>query len=125
MDFWEAVWLIVISFAFFAYLMVLFSIIGDLFRDREASGFAKAAWVCALIVVPFLSSFVYLIVKGGDMARRSASSAAEVRERQDAYIKEVAGSATPGDQITQGQVLLSKGQITEAEFDTLKAKALA
>jgi hypothetical protein len=124
MSFWDVVWFIFISFALMAYLMVLFSIIGDLFRDREASGLVKAAWMIALIFLPFLTALVYLIVRGGGMAERSMRSAEAMRQQQDAYIREVAGKATPADQIAQAKALLEAGAISEPEFESLKAKAL-
>ena len=124
MSFWDVVWFILISFALMAYLMVLFSIIGDLFRDREASGFAKAVWMVALIFLPFLTALVYLIARGGGMAERSMRSAESMRQQQDAYIREVAGKATPADQIAQAKALLESGAISEPEFESLKAKAL-
>ena len=71
MSFWEIVWFIFISYVLFAYLMVLFTIIADVFRDPESSGFAKAMWILALIVLPFLTVFVYLITRGSEMAERS------------------------------------------------------
>jgi hypothetical protein len=127
MSFWDIVWFIIISFAFVAYLMVLFSILGDLFRDRETSGVLKAVWIMALIFVPFLTALVYLIVRGHGMAERSTRNAAALRAQQDAYIRDTAASATasPADQIVQARELLANGAISESEFDTLKAKALA
>lgn len=124
MSFWDVVWFICISFAFMAYLMVLFSIIGDLFRDRDLGGFAKAAWMVALIFLPFLSALIYLIARGGGMAERQAESVERMRKQQDAYIREVAGNATPADQIAQAKAMLDSGTITEAEYQSLKAKAL-
>jgi hypothetical protein len=79
MSFWDVVWFIFISFAFVAYLMVMFSIISDLFRDRDASGVAKAVWVVALIFLPFLTSLVYLIVRGRGMAEPAFRSSAVAR----------------------------------------------
>ena len=64
MSFWDIVWFIFISFAFVAYLMVMFSILSDLFRDRDTSGIVKAVWVVALIFLPFLTSLLYLIIRG-------------------------------------------------------------
>jgi hypothetical protein len=125
MSFWDIVWFIVISFAFVAYLMVLFSILGDLFRDRETSGFVKAVWIIALIVFPFLSAFIYVVGRGGGMARRSAEQAVTAKQETDAYIREVAGSATPTEQIAQAQQMLDSGAISRPEFDRLKQKALA
>jgi len=126
MSFWDIVWFILISFAFMAYLMVMFAIVGDLFRDQEASGFAKAAWIIALIFLPFITSVVYVIAKGKGMGERQARNAEQLRDQQDAYIKQVAGSQTsPADQIASAKALLDSGAIDQGEFDTLKAKALA
>lgn len=124
MSFWDVVWFIFISFALMAYLMVLFSIIGDLFRDPDASGFTKAAWMVGLIFLPFLTALVYLILRGGSMTERSRRSAEAMRQEQDAYIRDVAAKATPADQIAQARVLLDSGAITEPEYESLKAKAL-
>jgi hypothetical protein len=124
MSFWDVVWFIFISFAFVAYLMVMFSIISDLFRDRDVSGVAKALWVVALIFVPFLSSLVYLITRGRGMAERSFRSAAEARQQQDAYIRQVAGQTSPTDQIAQARAMLDSGVISQSEYDALKTKAL-
>jgi hypothetical protein len=124
MSFWDVVWFIFISFAFVAYLMVMFSIITDLFRDRNVSGPAKAAWVVALIFLPFLTSLVYLIARGRGMSERAFRSAAEVRQQQDAYIRQVAGQTTPTDQIAQARAMLDSGAISQSEYDTLKTKAL-
>ena len=125
MSFWDIVWFIFITWAFVAYLMVMFSIIGDIFRDRELSGWGKAAWCLALLVVPFITALVYLGVRGGDMAERSADAAERQQHQQDAYIREVAGTRTPADQIAQAQALLDAGSISQPEFDALKTKALA
>jgi hypothetical protein len=116
MSFWDVVWFIFISFAFVAYLMVLFSILGDLFRDRDASGVAKAAWVIALIFLPLLTSLVYLIVRGRGMTERSVRQAEVSRQQQDAYIREVAGRTTPSDQIAQARALLDAGTISQPEY---------
>ena len=125
MSFWDVVWFIVISFAFVAYLMVMFAIITDLFRDRETSGWAKAAWIVALIFVPLLTSLVYLIARGSGMTERSARSSEAMRQQQEAYIRDVAGkSASPTEQITQARAMLDAGVITQQEFDAIKAKAL-
>lgn len=125
MSFWDIVWFILISFAFVAYLMVMFSIITDLFRDPDASGIQKALWIVALIFLPFLTALIYLIVKGGGMAERQARSVERMREQQDAYIKQVAASASPAEQIAQAKSMLDAGSITPEEFERLKEKALA
>jgi hypothetical protein len=125
MSFWDVVWFIVIAFAFTAYLMMLFSIVGDLFRDSETSGFVKAIWLLALLFIPFLSALLYVIVRGHGMAQRTVTSRAAAQKEQEAYIKQVAASATPTDQIAQASALLDNGTISQSEFDALKAKALA
>jgi hypothetical protein len=125
MSFWDIVWFIVIAFAFMAYLMVLFHICGDLFRDDSVSGVVKAIWIVALIFLPLLTSLVYLVARGGGMAERAVRSAEDLQRQQDAYIREVASSATPADQIAQAKSMLDSGAITASEYDQLKAKALA
>jgi hypothetical protein len=124
MSFWDIVWFIIITFAFMAYLMVLFHICADLFRDQEESGFMKAVWIVALIFVPFLSALIYLIARGSGMAERSMRSAEALKQQQDAYIRDVAGKATPADQIAQAKSMLDAGAISQSEYDQLKAKAL-
>ena len=124
MSFWDIVWFIFISFVFVAYLMVMFSIISDIFRDREMSGWAKALWCVALVFFPFITALIYVIARGGDMAERSLHAAAVQRQHQDAYIREVAGSTSPTEQIAQAKGLLESGAITQAEYDHLKSKAL-
>ena len=124
MSFWDVVWFIFISFAFVAYLMVMFSILTDLFRDPDTSGWAKAVWVITLIFLPLLTSLVYLIARGRGMTERSMKSAEAMKRQQDAYIRQAAGKASPVDEIAKAQALLDSGAITQAEYDTLKAKAL-
>src|SRR3954452_7139076 len=125
MSFWDIIWFIVISFAFIAYLMVLFSILGDLFRDKETSGLAKAVWVIALIVFPFLSAFIYIVTRGRSMAERSVQEAVVNKQQTDAYIRDVAGSTSPTEQIEKAQHLLDAGTITRPEDERFKQKALA
>jgi hypothetical protein len=124
MSFWDIVWFIFISFAFVAYLMVMFSIFGDIFRDRELSGFAKAMWIVALIFLPFIAALGYLIARGSGMAERSVNAAVRHQEVQDAYIRDVAGHTTPSDQIAQARALFDAGAISQSEYDALKSKAL-
>ncbi len=125
MSFWDVVWFIVISFAFVAYLMVMFSILTDLFRDRETNGWVKAVWILCLIFLPFATALVYLIVRGRGMADRQMRDATEMKKQQDAYIRDVAAQASPADQIAQAQKMLDAGSISQPEFDRLKEKALA
>lgn len=123
-DFWDIIWWFVWAFVFIAYLFALFSIITDLFRDRELSGWWKAVWLIFLVVLPFVTALVYLIARGRGMAERSARSAAAARKAGDAYIREVAGTASPGQQIAQAKALLDDGAISAEEFAALKDHAL-
>jgi hypothetical protein len=123
MDFWDFFWLLVWSFFFVAYLMILFQVLGDLFRD-DMSGWFKALWVVALILVPFLSLLIYLVVRGRDMAERQAGSIREMRAQTDAHIREVASTGSATDQIVSAKALLDSGAITPEEFEQIKRKAL-
>ncbi|HEU4544873.1 MAG TPA: SHOCT domain-containing protein [Microlunatus sp.] len=124
MDFWDFVWLLIWSFFFVMYLMVLFQIIGDLFRDPEVGGFAKAVWIIGLIVLPLLVALIYLIARGRGMAERQSGAVRQARAETDQYIKSVA-STSPADQIASAKTLLDDGAISQTEFEQLKAKALA
>ncbi|MFD6515802.1 SHOCT domain-containing protein [Rhodococcus sp. NPDC060176] len=123
-SFWDFLWLIIISFAFIAYLILLFSIITDLFRDHKTSGWVKAIWIVFLFFIPLLTSLVYLIVRSDGMAQRSLEAAQQVKNAQDSYIREVAGKS-PAESIADAKALLDSGTISEEEFAALKAKALA
>jgi Short C-terminal domain/Phospholipase_D-nuclease N-terminal len=114
-------------FLFFAWLMCLFWIFGDIFRSKDLGGFAKTLWVLFVILIPWLGILVYLIARGKGMQERQLEQAREMQRAQTEYIKSVAGgSATnPADQIASAKGLLDSGAITQAEFDQLKAKALA
>jgi len=125
MSFWDIIWFIIVSFVFIAYLMVMFNILGDIFRDRNLSGGLKALWVIFLIFLPFVTAMVYLIARGGGMAERQAVSMARRREAQDAYIQSVAGGKSASAEIAQAKSLLDAGTIDQSEYDTLKARALA
>lgn len=124
MSFWEVFWLIVSAFVFVAYLMVLFNVVVDLFRDTELSGWWKAVWVAFLLFVPALTALVYLIARGNGMAQRSELAVRRAKADTDAYIRAVA-TTSPADQIATAKGLLDSGTITQAEFDALKARALA
>ena len=123
-NFWDVLWLIASTFIFVAYLLVLFHIVVDLFRDADLGGFAKAVWVIALIVLPVLTSLVYIVARGGGMAERQRAALRRAKSETDSYIREVAGKS-PGEQIADAKALLDAGTINQDEFARLKAKALA
>ncbi|ANJ28447.1 SHOCT domain-containing protein [Agromyces aureus] len=125
-NFWSIIWWFLWVFVFIAYLMILFSIVGDLFRDHKLSGWWKAVWIIFLIFVPFLTALVYLIARGQGMAERSQRDARQAQAAADDYIRQTAGtSASPADEIAKAKGLLDSGAITAEEFAHLKSKALA
>jgi len=121
---WDLVLVFFISFAFIAYFITLFSVVVDLFRDTSLGGFAKAIWLLFIWFVPFVTLFVYLIARGGGMAKRSSTQAQKSQEAAEQYIRSVAG-ASPADEIAKAKALLAEGTISQAEFDAIKTKALA
>ncbi|MBD3942979.1 SHOCT domain-containing protein [Microbacterium sp. NEAU-LLC] len=126
MGFWDLLAWIFWVFVFVAYLMVVFSIIGDLFRDEKLNGWLKAVWILFLIFVPFITALVYLIARGKGMQERSIAQAQALQAAQQDYIRQTAGtSASPADEVAKAKALLDAGTITQAEFDSLKAKALS
>lgn len=123
-NFWDTVWLMISTFFFVAYLIIMFQIVVDLFRDHELGGGAKVLWVIGLIFLPVLTAIVYIIARGSGMAGRQRASIQRAKEDTDAYIKGVAGRSPAAD-IAEAKALLDAGTITPAEFEKLKAKALA
>lgn len=123
-SFADLIWWFLAVFVFFAYLMVLFSIINDLFRDHQLSGWWKAVWIVVLVVFTWLGAIVYLIVRGKGMGERSAAQAQAIQRAQHDYIKNLAGTS-PSEEIAKAKSLLDAGTITQAEYEAIKAKALA
>jgi Short C-terminal domain len=117
-SFWFFIWI--------AAVVVWFRCLWDLFGDRSLSGWAKAGWAVLLIVVPWLGALIYLIVRGRSMAERQMTAVAQRQAEQDKYIQQVAGSSQgPAEQIASAKALLDSGTITQEEYESLKAKALA
>src|SRR6476620_12686827 len=114
-------------FLFFAWLMCLFWIFGDIFRSKDLGGGGKTFWALFVILIPWLGILVYLIVRGKGMQERQLEQARDMHRAQTEYIKSVAGgcSSNAADQIVSAKGLLDDGTITQAEFDRIKAKALA
>ena len=123
--FWSMLWF----FFLFIWIVILFHILTDLFRDHTLSGGMKTLWVVFLVFLPFLAVLVYVISRGKGMAERAAARQQQAQEQFEGYVRSVAttgdGTTTPADQIAQAKQLLDAGTIDQAEFDRLKAKALA
>ncbi|MES5814062.1 SHOCT domain-containing protein [Pseudoxanthomonas sp. Soil82] len=122
-NFWDTVWLILMTFVLVAYLLVLFQIIVDLFRDKNLGGFSKAIWFIGLVFLPFLTALVYIIFRGRGMSERQVAAVRDARAETDAYIRSVAGKSA-AEQIADAKALLDAGTINADEFARLKAKAL-
>ena len=113
-------------FLFAAWLMILFVIIGDLFRDHQISGWGKAAWVIFLIFVPFLAALIYLIARGDGMRERALAQQQEQQKQLDTYIRQAAGSGGGGgsaaDELTKLAQLHDQNKLSDEEFERAKAK---
>ena len=123
--FFDVFWTIVIFFVWVAWLMILFRIFADVFRRHDISGWGKAAWLVFVVVVPFLGVLVYLIANGQEMSQRDVEQSRAARAEFDDYVKSTAGSGGAAAEIDKAKQLLDSGAITQAEFDALKAKAIA
>ena len=120
--FWDMLWL----FFLFIWILLLFHVFADLFRDHETSGVAKVLWCIALIFLPFLTVLIYLLVRGRGMAERSLAAQQRAQAQFDDYVRSAAASGGgPADQISKAKELLDAGTITQADFDAIKTKALS
>lgn len=125
-SFWDFIWIVIGSFLLVAYLMMLFHIFADIFRDDTLGGWGKALWSIFIILAPFLGALIYLIARGSGMAQRSLAQAQQIQAEQAEYIRGIADVASsPADQVAQAKQLLDSGAITQQEFEAMKAKALA
>jgi hypothetical protein len=123
--FLDVLWTMVIFFAFIIWIWLLITVFSDVFRRKDIGGGMKAVWIVFVILLPYLGVLIYLIAEHQGMADRNAAQMQQVKEQQDAYIKTVAASSSPTDQIAQAKQLLDSGAISQAEFDNIKTKALA
>lgn len=119
--------LLLIAFEIFflvIWIWILFTIITDLFRDHEMSGWGKAAWVLFLVFIPFLTALIYLIARGSGMRDRTIKAQAEAKQHFDTYVREQA-HASPADELHKLNDLKEKGALSAEEFEQAKAKLLA
>lgn len=118
-------WTLLVFFFMVMYFIILFRIIIDIFRSDDLSGWAKAGWLIFLFVLTLLAALIYVIARGKGMAERDAAQYKQVEAAQADYIRSVAGSTDPTEQIKNAHDLLTSGAISQEEFDAIKAKALA
>jgi hypothetical protein len=122
-NFWDLILLMLSTFVLVAYLLILFQIFADLFRDQQLGGVFKAIWLVGLILAPPLTAIIYIIARGSGMARRQRERFERAKSETDAYIRQTAGKS-PAEQIADAKALLDAGTINQEEFGLLKAKAL-
>ena len=123
-SFGQGLLLIFEIFFFVIWIWILITILSDLFRDHELSGWWKAVWVLFLVFIPFLTALIYLIARGSGMRERALKAQAEAKQHMDAYIQQQAHSS-PADELHKLNDLKEKGAISSEEFDKAKAKLLA
>ena len=123
--FLDVLWTMILFFAWVAWIWILVMIVGDLFRRHETSGWTKALWIVVLIVLPFLGVLIYLIANSDGMARRAAEQAKANQAQFTEYVQSVASTGGPASEIEKAKALLDSGAIDQAEFEAIKAKAIA
>lgn len=123
--FGDVMWTMLVFFCWILFFWLLFGVFADLFSRHDVSGWGKAGWVILVIILPFLGIFIYLISQGKGMGERAQQRAQAQQSDVDNYVRSVAASSSPTEEIAKGKELLESGAITQAEYDQLKAKALA
>ncbi|MFA9399880.1 MAG: SHOCT domain-containing protein [Acidobacteriota bacterium] len=103
------------------WIWVVIAILMDIFRDHDMSGWAKAAWVFFLIVLPIVTALIYLIARGSSMRERTLRDQAESQKQMDQYVRETAGTS-PVDELQKLDELKKSGGISDEEYDKMKAK---
>ena len=124
-SFLDVLWWMIVFFAFIIWFWLLITVFADIFRRRDIGGGRKTLWIISLIIFPFLGIFVYLLAEHDGMAERSMKQAQSQQAAADDYIRSVAGSGGATDEIEKAKKLLDSGAISQAEFDSIKVKALA
>ena len=118
--FWTLMWF----FLWIIWIMLLFKVFADIFRSDDLGGWGKTLWVIFVIVLPFLGVFVYFIARGNKMGQRDLDYAAAQQKQFNSYVRDVASTASPADELTKLAALHSSGALTDAEFAQQKAKLL-
>ncbi len=123
--FLDVFWTVLVFFVWVAWFMLLFRIFGDIFRRNDIGGGGKVLWLIFVLIVPFLGVFIYVIAESRGMNERNMERAQQSRQQFDNYVRATASSSAPASELAAAKQLLDDGTITQAEFDTIKAKALA
>jgi len=123
--FLDVLWTMLIFFVWVIWFWILITVFADIFRRRDIGGGSKVLWSIFVIILPYLGVFIYLIANHDGMAERSTKEIQASQAQLDAHIQSVAGSGGPAAEIERAKALLDAGTIDQAEFDTIKRKALA
>jgi preprotein translocase subunit YajC len=123
--FLDILWTMLVFFGWVIWFWLLIVVFGDLFSRHDISGWGKAGWIVLVVVLPYLGVFIYLIAQGQQMAERKAQQSQAAQAQFDDYVKTVAAPGGAAAEIDKAKQLLDSGAITQAEFDAIKAKALA
>ena len=123
--FLDVLWTLIVIFAWVIWFWLLIVVFSDLFRRKDISGWGKAAWIIFVIVLPYIGVLAYLIAQHQGMADRNTKDAQAAQTQFDDYVKGVAASSGPAGEIEKAKQLLDSGAISQAEFDSLKSKALS
>jgi type VI protein secretion system component VasK len=123
--FLSVMWTLLVVFAWVIWFWLLITVFADLFRRHDVSGWGKAGWIILVIVLPYLGVLIYLIAEHQGMADRNVQQAQAAQAQFDDYVQTVAAQSDPAEQIAKAKQLLDAGTITQAEFDSIKAKALS
>jgi Phospholipase_D-nuclease N-terminal/Short C-terminal domain len=121
--FLDVLWTMILFFAWVAWIWIAITVFADVFRRHDINGWAKAAWVVLVIVLPFLGVLIYLISQHEGMVERSVKEAKTQQAAFDQYVREAAGGSAA--EIAKAKELLDAGTISQAEFDAIKAKAVS
>ena len=122
--FLEVLWTLLVIFAWVVWFWLLITVFADLFRRHDIGGGKKVVWIIFVILLPFLGVFVYLISQGQGMAERNEKQLRTQQAHMDDYVRSVAGGGGAAAEIEKAKALLDSGAISQAEFDSIKAKAL-
>ncbi|HYB30120.1 MAG TPA: PLDc N-terminal domain-containing protein [Solirubrobacteraceae bacterium] len=122
--FLNVLWDILIIFAWILFIWIAIVVFTDIFRRRDISGWAKAAWVVLIVILPWIGVLIYLIANHDGMAERSEKQTRAAQASFDEYVRQTAGKGGPASEIDTAKSLLDAGTINQAEFDAIKAKAL-
>jgi energy-coupling factor transporter transmembrane protein EcfT len=123
--FLEVFWTMLIFFAFVIWIWILITVLIDLFRRRDISGWIKVLWIIFIVLLPYLGVFVYLIAEHKGMTERAVKEQSEAKAEFDQYVQSVATQSDPTEQIAKAKQMLDSGTITQTEFEQIKRKALA